>query len=924
MKHLRLFSKKAKLTTILFLCFTLSFAQTNLSIDNEILNHNAYNNYNITISGTSELHITGEESVLANSTINLTSEEAWLFFDNIKPSDVISTYLPQIQINGVAAAQNVNMRIRNYTWGTLIIPHTPDYQPLAVYSEASFSGESMMMSTFSFYRSEVISDDASIDFPVVTLDSFSDSISSFKLKRGYMATFAQESDGTGYSRVYVADREDIEISVMPNGLQDNVSFIRVLPWNYPSKKGMTYETGTQMLRGSWYYNWGSGKVSTNNTEYVPMKWGGGNVGTGFSNKNTATHILGFNEPSHSDQSNLTVDKAIKYWSSYQKSGLRIGSPGIADNGKSWLWEFMAKADELNLRIDFVAVHYYQGGKSAKQMYSWLKEIHTKTGRPVWVTEWNNGANWTNEGDPTFEEQAADIAKMIEMMDTTSWIERYAIYNWVENCRAVILKDTLTLAGEVYRDQNSPLAYNPDKDFHLPYLSLTKPYLLTATSTVSWIELSWSENVSGEVGVIIEKSENGLAFYALDSIEAQGVTSYTDKLAQESGAYKYRVRYYSSSSNSDYSNVATINARPSNLFNVTMAKTVTVDSYLNDSYSGQRAVDGNISDDASRWISANTAFPHWIEVDLKGTFNISWLSFYTGYGGYNKPIYDFELEYYDIENNTWATALSVKDNNNAQFHSAFEEVTTNKIRLKGTRALDNYFRLFEIEVYGSPAEPSPYENVALKKIATTSSAHSSNNYTGSKTVDGNNDYDNASRWVSDGASLPEWLEIDLKGAFIIDRIRLYIGTYSKEGPFKAFDFEYYNGNSWTKVLDIKDNTETFVEKAFEEVKATKVRLNVTGGGTTVRLHEIEVFGYEDETAGIDNNTINQSYQVFPNPARDALHIQGLEKAVEFQVYDMTGKKVLEGLTKDELRITSLQAGIYFIRINDHTSQKFVKE
>ena len=49
--------------------------------------------------------------------------------------------------------------------------------------------------------------------------------------------------------------------------------------------------------------------------------------------------------------------------------------------------------------------------------------------------------------------------MIEMLDKTPFVERYAIYNWVEDVRNVQRKDgTLTPAGEAYRDKASPLSY----------------------------------------------------------------------------------------------------------------------------------------------------------------------------------------------------------------------------------------------------------------------------------------------------------------------------------------------------------------------------------------------------------------------------------------------------------------------------------
>jgi hypothetical protein len=49
--------------------------------------------------------------------------------------------------------------------------------------------------------------------------------------------------------------------------------------------------------------------------------------------------------------------------------------------------------------------------------------------------------------------------MIEMLDETPFVERYAIYSWVEEVREIKNKDgSLTPAGDVYRDKISPQSY----------------------------------------------------------------------------------------------------------------------------------------------------------------------------------------------------------------------------------------------------------------------------------------------------------------------------------------------------------------------------------------------------------------------------------------------------------------------------------
>jgi autotransporter-associated beta strand protein len=116
-------------------------------------------------------------------------------------------------------------------------------------------------------------------------------------------------------------------------------------------------------------------------------------------------------------------------------------------------------------VDFVPIHYYwcfnpaDPNGAANQMYNFLKATYDQVKRPLWITEWNNGANWTGCGDPTFAQQQAAIAAMIQMLDDTPFVERYALYNWVEDVRRLKWDDgSLTAAGVTYRDKQSPIGY----------------------------------------------------------------------------------------------------------------------------------------------------------------------------------------------------------------------------------------------------------------------------------------------------------------------------------------------------------------------------------------------------------------------------------------------------------------------------------
>ena len=442
--------------SVFMLTASAAMADT-INITDDVQTYTSLSGDIVNMSGVSELHVTSATTPITGCTINLNSEDSFLVLNNIKPSTVnTSTYLSQIKVNGANAVLNTNIRIVQYADGAVVIPHASSFQPLQVFTEENFQGDSQYLSQYSQYNTS-------------SLGTMANEISSFILKRGYTATFAQTEYGTGYSKNYVAQDCDLEIAVLPTKLNNKVNFIRVFPWRWISKKGIGGNIGSN-LDIKWWYNWNIDQNSPLDKEYVPIRqnrwWPG--LDQNWQARG-ASHLLGYNEPDSSSQANIAVGDAIWSWPDLLGTGLRVGSPATTDGGRSgWLYPFMDQADAADLRVDFVAVHYYwcydpsNPSGAASQMYNYLKEVHDRTGRPIWITEWNNGANWTGCADPTYEQQAACIGAMIDMLDSTPWVERYAIYNWVEDVRRVQWDDGWpTQAGEVYRDQVSPIGYQQE-------------------------------------------------------------------------------------------------------------------------------------------------------------------------------------------------------------------------------------------------------------------------------------------------------------------------------------------------------------------------------------------------------------------------------------------------------------------------------
>jgi autotransporter-associated beta strand protein len=433
---------------MVFMLHLTAAAQT-LGIEDRKVRVETLANTIVTMTGRSELHVSGSGDPISGSVIHLNSPDAWLFFTSLQPATVMSGLISRVRVNGVVAATSSNVRVVQHGNGSVVIPHGLGFTPLSVFTERRFAGSTLQIPLHAYYNNS-------------NLGALAGNIQSFRLKRGYMATFARNENGTGGSRVFIAQDDDLDMTEMPASLGSNLRFVRVLPWRWVSKKGWagSNESGFPgMVNAMWCYNWNNNENSVSNREYTPIRqtrwWPSYDI---TNAKENVTHLLGFNEPDSPEQANMTVAQAIAEWPSLMRSGLRLGSPAPTDGGLAWLYQFLDEAEALNYRVDFVAVHFYRGGQTATQLYNWLRDIHIRTGKPLWVTEWNNGANWTCCAPSSYEQQASIIKSFSAKMDEAPFVERYAIYNWLSGNRELIVNGALTAAGVAYRDHQSPIGH----------------------------------------------------------------------------------------------------------------------------------------------------------------------------------------------------------------------------------------------------------------------------------------------------------------------------------------------------------------------------------------------------------------------------------------------------------------------------------
>ena len=669
------------------------FAQNAVLVQNQKLTVTNLGGDNYTVGSNAELRITTPTT--ANGKVDLVSDSGWLILDGVLPSRANLVHLGYISVNGQKAVINVNVRITNYLRGCVIMPHTPSFEALSIFKDAAFAGDEMKCIPYKYYK-------------IKDLGSFDNTASSFKLKKGYMATFAQNENGTGYSKVFIADKDDVEVSTLQSALNNEVSFVRVFPWRYTEKKGMGWSINSPIrtLRGSWFYNWGiSTTESVLDIEFVPCKWTAWNdVDAQWQtilNNNTSSHLLGFNEPDGATQANMSLELMLKRWPKMLESGMRLGSPAMASD-LNLLYAFMDKCDALNYRVDFVAMHDYGEG-TAQAFYNKCKAIHDRTGRPIWIKEFNFGGTWT-AGKPTYAQSAARIKEIIERYDTEGIIERYAIFNFDETNqnRAVFYNPVenlnITPMGVVYRDQTSVMAFNPLEQINIPF-KMVAPQNFKGTNTDGiTTKLVWQNFIDNSAGTFrLERSFNGGAFTQIANIAGTN-SSYDDIVGTIGyGVYTYRITALNAFLGN--SNVVSdmVDVLTSGKQNVARFKTVDASSIHSAPYPGSSAVDGNIVSDDSRWVSRSGTFPAILEIDLIDFYLVDELVLYCGFQGYNSPITNFQFQYWD--GTKWVDAISETANTQGLYRKNFTEVKTNKLRLNVNGAAGNIVRLYEIEVYG---------------------------------------------------------------------------------------------------------------------------------------------------------------------------------------------------------------------------------
>jgi len=188
----------------------------------------------------------------------------------------------------------------------------------------------------------------------------------------------------------------------------------------------------------------------------------------IKNKYKSTHLLAFNEPDDCNGQSgqygnmCVVDTSLTYYKNLLKSGLRMVSPACRQGAVfNWLDEFNSKAIEENIRIDVIAVHWYDWASNPEnspnanpqdvfnRFVNYLDSVYEMYGLPIWITEFNAN-RYRNEW---VHRQFLQLA--LPFLEETDYIERYSFFPpTTEVANLFDENNNFTQIGELYYNFNS--------------------------------------------------------------------------------------------------------------------------------------------------------------------------------------------------------------------------------------------------------------------------------------------------------------------------------------------------------------------------------------------------------------------------------------------------------------------------------------
>ncbi|MDR4892456.1 MULTISPECIES: T9SS type A sorting domain-containing protein [unclassified Chryseobacterium] len=142
--------------------------------------------------------------------------------------------------------------------------------------------------------------------------------------------------------------------------------------------------------------------------------------------------------------------------------------------------------------------------------------------------------------------------------------------------------------------------------------------------------------------------------------------------------------------------------------------------------------------------------------------------------------------------------------------------------------------------------------------------------------------------------------------------------------------FYNGGNAAPVRAYdQKNCDAYVLGAYGSIYSYQI----TNNGNIKTLTITDPSGnkiYYNNTPQLSTKEVQaaaKTFKAYPNPVKEVLHLENIERNLPLKIYDLSGKLVFETTThsdKTSIDTSSLQKGQYMITIENYKSYPFVKE
>uniref|UniRef100_UPI0024938880 T9SS type A sorting domain-containing protein n=1 Tax=Winogradskyella eximia TaxID=262006 RepID=UPI0024938880 len=122
-----------------------------------------------------------------------------------------------------------------------------------------------------------------------------------------------------------------------------------------------------------------------------------------------------------------------------------------------------------------------------------------------------------------------------------------------------------------------------------------------------------------------------------------------------------------------------------------------------------------------------------------------------------------------------------------------------------------------------------------------------------------------------------------------------------------------------IINIDTNSPNILFSGANELSMNACRIYVHNGYIYDGLWRRPI----PSTLGLTENNYKTKIEFYPNPAIESLHIKNQFEQINYEIFDINGRKILEGMTIDTIEINVLYSGMYFLKV-ENSIYKFIKK